>query len=131
MQLTEHFESWEFDCHDGTKVPDIYLDNVGKVAANLEIIRKELSLLKGKECPLKILSGYRTVSHNKKVGGEVNSQHLTGSAADITCKYATPKEIQKLITRLVDEGKITLGGIGSYSGFTHYDIRGKKATWRK
>lgn len=33
----------------------------------------------------KINSGYRTIAHNKRVGGVANSPHLGGYAADIHC----------------------------------------------
>jgi len=35
--------------------------------------------------PFKINSGYRTIAHNKRVGGVANSPHLGGYAADIHC----------------------------------------------
>ena len=36
--------------------------------------------------PLIINSGYRCPTHNKKVGGSVNSQHTKGSAVDLIVK---------------------------------------------
>ena len=35
--------------------------------------------------PLIINSGYRSIEHNKKVGGVANSSHLLGLAVDIHC----------------------------------------------
>lgn len=35
--------------------------------------------------PIIVTSWYRSVEHNKQVGGVRNSHHLTGGAADITC----------------------------------------------
>ncbi len=35
--------------------------------------------------PFNINSGYRTIQHNKAVGGSPNSSHLKGWAADIHC----------------------------------------------
>ena len=36
--------------------------------------------------PVRIVSGYRCVTHNRVVGGKPNSQHLYGCAADISAK---------------------------------------------
>ena len=35
--------------------------------------------------PYRINSGWRSIAHNKKIGGKVNSSHLYGLAADIHC----------------------------------------------
>jgi uncharacterized protein YcbK (DUF882 family) len=124
MKLTENFTRQEFDCKDGTKVPAKFIENVTKLAQNLEVLRAEINE------PIKITgSGYRTKSHNDKVGGAKNSLHLTASAADINAKNYTPKELSKVIERLIKQGKMVEGGIGVYKGFLHYDIRGTKARW--
>lgn len=123
MQLTKNFSLHEFYTHDGTPVPEKYMDNVKELAKNLQVIRDEI-----KE-PLRINSAYRHPAYNKKIGGAKNSQHLTASAADLTAKNYTPKQLAAVIERLIKEGKVKQGGIGVYPGFTHYDIRGKKARW--
>ena len=124
MKLTENFTRQEFDCKDGTKVPAKFIENVTKLAQNLEVLRAEINE------PIKITgSGYRTKSHNDKVGGAKNSLHLTASAADINAKNYTPKELSKVIERLIKQGKMVEGGIGVYKGFLHYDIRGTKSRW--
>lgn len=124
MKLTKNFNSEEFDCTDGTKVPQKYMANLLELATNLQVLRdyiKEPLLITG--------SGYRTPSHNKKVGGVKNSQHLTSSAADINAKSYTPKELSMVIELLITKGVMKQGGLGVYKGFLHYDIRNKKARW--
>lgn len=124
MKLTENFSLQEFNCKDGTTVPQKYIPNAIEVAQNLEILRAFL----GK--PIIISgSGYRTKTHNKKVGGAPKSQHLTASAADISVKGLKPTEIAEAIELLIEKGKMKQGGLGVYTGFVHYDIRGIKARW--
>jgi uncharacterized protein YcbK (DUF882 family) len=117
MKLTKNFELEEFDCHDGKKVPDHLIPNVVELCRNLEIIRESAG-----NKSIKILSGYRTVEYNKRVGGKPTSQHLFAKAADIKIDGMTPGEVNELILKLMAQGKIKNGGLGSYPGFTHYDI---------
>lgn len=124
MQLTTNFNIKEFDCKDGTPVPKKYYGNVQKLANNLQVLRDYLGV-----AVTVTGSGYRTPSHNKKVGGAKNSQHLTGSGADINAAGFTPKKLAAVIEKLILEGKMSEGGIGIYKGFVHYDIRGTKARW--
>ena len=117
MKLTKNFNSREFDCKDGTKVPQKYMANCQEVANNLQILRDSLGVavsITG--------SGYRTESHNKAVGGAKFSQHLTCSGADINAVGYTPKLLAAKIELLICEGKMKQGGIGIYPGFVHYDI---------
>jgi hypothetical protein len=122
-QLTANFSVSEFDCNDGTPVPSDLLPNVKVLAENLQVLRDEV----GKS--IKINSGYRTVKHNKKVGGKSNSQHLQAKAADIVVSGMTPKSVQTKIEALIKDGKMKQGGIGLYNTFVHYDIRGINARW--
>lgn len=124
MILTKNFSLKEFNCKDGTPVPTIYYNNVQELANNLQVLRDHLGI------PVEITgSGYRTPSHNKKVNGAKNSQHLTASAADINAKGYTPKELAVIIEKLINERKMKQGGLGIYVGFVHYDIRGIKTRW--
>lgn len=124
MKLTKNFSLSEFDCKDGTKVPSTFIPNAKEVAKNLQVLRDYLDV------PIRITgSGYRTPSHNAKVKGAKNSQHLTCSAADINADGITPKELAIHIEHLILNHKMKQGGIGIYKGFIHYDIRGKKARW--
>lgn len=124
MRLTKDFTRQEFDCKDGTIVPQKYMANLQELANNLQVLRdciNEPILITG--------SGYRTVSHNKNVGGAVNSQHLTASGADINARNYTPKQLAEFIETLIESGEMKQGGLGVYRGFVHYDIRGTKARW--
>ena|SRR3990170_2310758 len=121
--LTEHFDISEFDCHDGTEVPEDLLGNVKLLAENLEVLRKEI----GK--PIHVNSGYRTPAYNEKIGGEKNSFHKKAMAADITVAGLTPRQVHLAIDRLLLSGKMRQGGLGLYKTFVHYDVRGVKARW--
>lgn len=124
MKLTKNFNTEEFDCKDGTIVPDKYIKNVQEVANNLQVLRDYL------EVAVSVTgSGYRTFKHNKKVKGAKFSQHLTASGADINAEGYEPKQLAEVIELLIADGKMKQGGLGIYSNFVHYDIRGTKARW--
>lgn len=123
MKLTKNFFREEFDCRDGTIVPDNLLPNVQELAYNLQVLRDDIGE------PIHVNSGYRTPSYNKKIGGAPDSQHKKAKAGDITAKSFTPKKLAVRIEKLIKAGKMKQGGIGIYPGFTHYDVRGVKARW--
>jgi len=125
MKLTKNFQKHEFDSKDGAKMPQDVFSNILELAENLQVLRNEV----GK--PIHINSAYRSPSHNKKVGGVSDSQHLLGKAADITIEGYTSEEIAIIILNLIQKGKMDEGGIGLYNTFLHYDIRGIKARWDK
>jgi len=75
--------------------------------------------------PVTVNSAYRTVTHNKKVGGSPNSQHLYGLAADIAVPGIAPAQVAKYAETLLP-GK---GGIGLYTWGTHVDVRARRSRW--
>jgi len=123
MQITKDFNKAEFNSKDGAVMPYEVYENIKVLAIQLQRIRDEIKQ------PLHINSAYRSPEHNAKIGGVKNSQHVLGKAADLTCKNLTPKQLSKVIIKLMDNGTIKSGGIGLYNGFVHYDIRGIKAKW--
>lgn len=123
MRLTKNFSKHEFDSKDGAEMPQEVLYNVQKLANQLQVIRDLVAK------PIKINSGYRSASHNKRIGGSKNSQHLIGKAADIVIEGMKPIEVYNLIENLISKGEILQGGLSAYPSFTHYDIRGKRARW--
>ncbi len=66
--------------------------------------------------PLKITSGLRCEKHNKKIGGEKDSAHLTGEAADIL----TPND--KFRWYFLDEAMAHFRRIGMYTKHIHVDV---------
>ena len=121
--MTKNFQLSEFACNDGTQVPTELLENVELLAKNLQVLRDELGE------SLTVLSGYRSPAWNAKVGGKKNSYHMKAMAADLTCKSKTPKQLHKIIEKLIEGKKMKQGGLGLYPGFVHYDVRGTKARW--
>jgi len=120
MELTTHFDLEEFQSHDGAPFPPEVEANLKKTAIMLEWIRASVGT------PLFITSGYRSPAWNAKIGGEKNSYHMRGMAADIVSKTKTPAEVQAACLKLQKQGVI--GGLGSYAGFTHVDW-GPKRSW--
>ena len=123
MKLEKNFSLHEFRCKDGTDVPEDLIDNVALLAKNLQILREYI------QKPIIVISGYRTLEYNTKIGGAKRSLHLVAKAGDIIVPGLTPLEIKDTILQLIKEGKMKEGGIGIYSYFVHYDVRGWKARW--
>jgi uncharacterized protein YcbK (DUF882 family) len=122
-KLTNNFTLQEFNSKCGRDIPNNVLPNIIQLAKNLQVLRDAV----GKS--ISITSGYRSPQHNKKIGGAKDSQHVKGMAADIKVTGMTPKEVALIIEGLIESGKMKQGGIGIYTSWVHYDIRGTKARW--
>jgi uncharacterized protein YcbK (DUF882 family) len=123
MKLSKNFDLKEFESSDGSSTPFEVTVNLKELAINLQVLRDKI------QEPMIINSGYRSPKHNKAIGGAEKSQHVLGTASDIKVKGMRPKEIHAIIENLIKEGKMKQGGLGLYSTFVHYDIRGTKARW--
>ena len=123
MKLSKNFILEEFACHDGTPVPESKVCNVRVLALNLQVLRDYINE------SLTILSGYRTPTWNKKVGGATKSMHLEAKAGDLTTRTYTPKELHAIIESLIKSGDMQDGGLGLYSSFVHYDV-GTPRRWK-
>ena len=113
--VSKNFKVKEFACKDGSD--PIFISP--ELVDVLQKIRDHF----GKA--VTINSAYRTVTHNKKEGGAVYSQHLYGTAADIRVSGVSPKKVAQYAETLLS-GR---GGIGIYSTFTHIDVRKDKSRW--
>lgn len=121
--MTKNFSLNEFSSPDTNVIPFKISENLQKLADNLQVLRDHF------DAPITVNSGYRSPAHNKKVGGASRSQHLLGKAADIVVEGVSPDDVADAIELLIEQGKISQGGLGRYNSFTHYDIRGTKARW--
>lgn len=116
VQLSENFESTEFDC----KCKD-------KTCTTTEIDPKLVEYLQkirdyfGKA--VTINSAYRCDKHNKSVGGASQSKHKFGQAADIKVSGIKPLKVAQYAEF------IGIKGIGQYSNFVHIDTRTNKFFW--
>lgn len=115
-KLSANFKVKEFACTDGTD--PIFIDT--ELVNVLQKIRSHF----GKS--VTITSAYRTPTKNKAVGGTQYSQHLYGKAADIKVKGIASKTVSAYAEKLLPQK----GGIGTYSTFTHIDVRATKARWK-
>ena len=123
MKLEKNFSLHEFKCKDGTEVPEDLIDNVKLLAENLQALRDHI------QKPIIVISGYRTLEYNTKIDGAKRSLHLVAKAGDIVVPGLTSLEVKNTILQLIKEGKMKEGGIGIYSTFVHYDVRGYRARW--
>lgn len=114
-KLSTNFRVKEFACSDGSD--PIFIDT--DLVNVLQKIRNHF----GKS--VTITSAYRTPTKNKAVGGQAYSQHLYGKAADIKVSGVTPKKVAAYAEKLL----VNKGGIGTYSTFTHIDVRATKSRW--
>jgi hypothetical protein len=131
-RVSPHITWKELGCKDGTPYPAKWTDRAIVLAAEFERIRVECGGL-----PITIGSAYRTPSHNKAIGGAVQSQHLQGRALDlyppagmdggaVLCRH--PHDCRP--RRLAD----SWAGLLSKRQFRPYDIRpiahSKLVVWR-
>lgn len=121
--LSANFKVKEFACKDGSNA--IFVDD--ELVRVLQDIRDHFNR------PVTITSAYRTVTHNKKVGGSPKSQHLYGTAADIQVKDTPPEFVAQYAETLL----AGTGGIGIYPkkagrahGWVHVDVRKNKSRWQ-
>ena len=119
LALSANFKVREFRCRDGSD--PVFISS--RLVEILQDIRDHF----GK--PVTITSAYRTSSHNKKVGGSSQSQHLYGMAADIVVQGVRPELVAAYAEQLLPG----TGGIGIYrkSGFVHIDVRKVKSRWKE
>jgi len=121
-RLSPHFLLREFDGRDGALAP---LDTVSQYRA---LCRDWLEPVRAEFGETRILSGYRSVSHNKAVGGAPQSFHVArssriGVAADFTCARGRPRQWYDFLD------KLGAPGLGIYSTHVHVDNRATRARW--
>lgn len=114
--ITEHFKVREFQCSDSSR--PVFISQT--LADLLEAIRQRIGR------PLRISSGYRTVSYNATVkGSSKTSKHCMGLAADIKADGIEPQQLYNIACELLGDH----GGVGLYSWGVHVDVRSEKTRW--
>jgi uncharacterized protein YcbK (DUF882 family) len=135
LQLSAHFTIEEFDCHDGTRVPE------AAIPALKELCTFVLEPMRQKYGACSVHSGYRTVSHNASVGGEPHSRHIyeqhpRSVAADVEFAAGTVAQwAAGARWRFENKARWTAGrrgGVGDYPSpgdhFVHVDS-GPRRDW--
>ena len=115
--LSKNFRVREFACQDGS-------DPIFISQELVEVLQKIRSHF-GKA--VNISSGFRTAKHNAAVDGATYSQHLYGTAADISVTGVKPADVYAYAETLLPN----TGGIGLYSSFVHVDVRAVKSRWKE
>ena len=102
----KYFTPEEFQCKCGCAHREMDTSFITK----LDALREAFG------APIRVTSGYRCPSHNKRIGGSMKSQHLNASAADITAKDLD--KLYELAGQFFDSV-----GDGRVRGFIHVDNR--------
>jgi zinc D-Ala-D-Ala carboxypeptidase len=130
QRLSKNFIVEEFDCHDGTKVS-------ARDYNGLKLLcRTYLEPLRAKYGSVTVLSGFRTISHNRQIGGASKSFHVytihdsNDQAADIRCVRGTPRDWHRTLSTIRARTFNGRGGLGLYNNFCHVDLRDYKSDWR-
>ena len=110
--LSKNFKVSEFRCKDGSDEILIDMDLV----VYLQAIRDWAG------ASITINSGYRTPSHNDKIGGSTTSKHMLGKAADIFCSNKTPLQLAQCAETLGMKGIEWNADLN----YTHVDTRTNK-----
>ena len=123
-RLAPNFQRYEFACRCGCG----YADPTPALVAALQRVRNCM------QAAVHVESGCRCKRHNLAVGGELDSQHLIGNAADI---YVDGHFNRLMVCVKADEA-FAEGGVGVYAmqlpertrAWLHVDVRGYRARWQ-
>lgn len=135
-KLSKHFAAGEFQCHDKSPLPETFADTIADTVEFLEQLRalmnSHIYRKTGKKIDvgLIIVSGHRSLKHNRRVGSSDSSRHVTGQAADVKpvggYKHFTYKEFCKMADQVDEFFPKRAYRIGRYShlgknAFLHVD----------
>lgn len=115
---TAHFAWSEFHSRDGSGFSGGRV-GAATVQANVRVLAWKLEAVrrKGGNNAIIVNSGFRSINHNRNVGGASNSQHMYGITADFRIAN---RSVSQAISYCQSSG---FSGIIRYSSFTHADSR--------
>ncbi len=122
-KLSGNFKVREFRCKDGS---DMILIESG-LLTYLEKVHEHFNCSK-----INVNSGYRTPSHDKKVGGKGSGNHVQGKAVDFVAYDKNGDRIpsREIALYLEDLGVLGIGyRCGGSSTATHMDINYRTKKW--
>lgn len=115
-----HLTWAELACHDLSRTPYPFSWRETRAPALADVFETIRAACGG--LPLRVLSGYRTPEHNRRVGGARASQHVEGRALDLAPPPGwTVDRFWGVIRGLTEETWIN--GLGRYPTFVHVDVR--------
>jgi len=133
MRLSEHFEMREFQCHDGSPLPENFPETIRDAVDFLERLRGFMNFYICRktnvwlDVGLKIISGHRTLEYNRRIGSNDTSRHVAGQAADVApvggykwFSYSDFYEMCELVDRSFSSRPYRLGKYNR-SKFVHVD----------
>lgn len=113
LYIAPNFQVKEFACSDGSDVVVVH----PFIPHICQVIRNKFNMAFTPN------SAYRTVTHNKGVGGASKSNHIYGRAVDIPAKNGvTPKQLYDYVDTLFGNW----GELGIYSWGIHVGIQDNK-----
>ena len=131
--LSEHFNLGEFQCHDGSLLPVNFSKTINDTVEFLERLRGFMNFYvfdktgKWLDIGIRIISGHRSLTYNRRIGSSDSSRHIAGQAADIIpnigYKYFSYQDFHKmaiLIDKSFPNRAYRLGYYGR-SKFVHVD----------
>lgn len=111
--ISKHFSRYEFECNCGCKSDTVDVELIMLCETVREFVG--VSIIPN--------SGHRCFKHNYDEGGQPDSQHVLGKAADLP--VPNPSKVYKML----NEKFPNKYGFGLYATFIHVDCRSKLARW--
>lgn len=118
MPLEKNFILSELANNAGSKALPQYEVNIGSVllVSMLQQLRNKINR------PIVINSGYRQADYNTQIGGDKNSPHLKGWAADIQKISGYTDEDMATLWKMLCFDNCTIGAINLYNNYYHLEV---------
>lgn len=146
--VSKYWSVTEWDCYQRTQNEYAWDNEDGKLCTNDKRTAELFTILDNlyeqdpsiqvnwtyykPEFGMSLRSGYRDEEANLACGGELNSYHTQGCAADIhfgNYNYTGEQLAEKILLTASWFGLEDKLGIGVYSDWVHIDCRGYSARW--